>query len=305
MRIIAFSPACNNACVFCAQGKLREQAPSQTPEQIVADAIGAIVPGETVAIVGGEPTLYDALPDFVRAVDAAGAGRILVQTNGRRLAYRSFVRALREASSRLALEVSIAGSTEPMHDYHTGTPGSFKQTIVGIRNARAERIVVYASVVVTRSNFRHMTEMVRLAHALGIDALRFVPAQTVGNARRAADRVVPSMPLVAPYLALALAEGEKVGLTVLTDATGTSHEQGGVVYAGIGRDLEREETSNGAQKPRRALAIFGRPAPAVREERGRARRTGDELREILPALFDGSAPRDVAEVVAASTKGAG
>ncbi|MBK8253526.1 MAG: radical SAM protein [Polyangiaceae bacterium] len=305
MRIVTLSPACNNACVFCAQGKLREQPARQTPEQIVADAVGALVAGETVALVGGEPTLYDALPNFVRAFDAAGAGRIVVQTNGRRLAYRSFVRALREASSRLVLEVSIAGSTEPMHDYHTGTAGSFKQTIVGIRNARAERIVVYTSVVVTRSNFRHMSEMVRLAHALGATALRFVPAQTIGNARRAVDRVVPSMPLVAPYLALALAEGQKLGLTVLTDATGTSHEQSGVVYAGIGRELELEETFNDAQKPRRSLAIFGRPAPAVREERGRARRTGDDLREILPALFDGSAPRDVAEVVAASNKGAG
>lgn len=305
MRLVALSFACNNACVFCAQGKLREAGPAIDAEAAVRSAAASLQPGETVALGGGEPTLDERLPSFVRALDAAGAGKILVQTNGRRLAYRSYAAHLREASPRLALEVSLAGSTEPMHDYHTGTPGSFKQTVLGLRNARAERVPAVVSVVITRSNFRHLAEVVRLCHAVGAAGVRFVPAQPLGAARGARDRVVPAPEMVGPYLAIAMSEASKLGLPARVDAAGAPEEGAAGAFAGLG-PVEEEPAAPAEGRPRRALAILGRPAPGRREERGPARRSGDELRAILPALFDGSAPREVADVVAAASgKGAG
>jgi hypothetical protein len=329
MRSVALSFACNNACIFCAQGELRDaqpplqsepsrpgeaataSAPASDPAVAVAEAAGALVAGETVALLGGEPTLDDRLPAWIRALDAAGAGRIVVQTNARRLAYRSFARALREASPRLSLEVSIAGSTEAMHDYHTGTPGSFKQTVLGLRNARSEKIGAALSCVVTRSNFRHLAEMVRLAHAVGATAVRFVLAQPVGRALDARDRVVPAPEMVASYAALAQAEGAKLGVVVRTSSTGAAEESGPIVFAGLGAvETQADRDARGARAGslpsgdvtdggRKSLAIFGRPAPGRREERVPARRTGDDLRAIFPTLFEGAPPRDVADVVAA------
>lgn len=298
MRVAALSFACNNACVFCAQGKLREKAASSSADAAVKQVIESLVVGETVALVGGEPTLLDELPSLVRALDGAGAGRILVQTNGRRLAYRSYARGLREASARLTLEVSIAGSTEAMHDYHTGAEGSFKQTVVGLRNARAERIGVSVSCVVTRSNFRHLTEIVRLCHAVGAKAVRFVPAQPVGTALALRGRVVPAPEMVAPYLALALNEANKLGMVARAAATGDPDEGETFAFAGLGPVESPAQTTSDSPASRRALAIFGRPAPGRREERGSSRRSGDELRTILPSLFDGSPPKDVADLVA-------
>jgi MoaA/NifB/PqqE/SkfB family radical SAM enzyme len=315
MRVVALSFACNNACIFCAQGKLREATASDDAAAAVEAAAAALRPGEAVALVGGEPTLDERLPSFVGALDAAGAGRILVQTNGRRLAYRSYARRLREASARLALDVSLAGSTEPMHDYHTGTPGSFKQTVLGLRNARAERIPASVSTVITRSNFRHLADVVRLCHAVAALGVRFVPAQPFGTAAALRDRVVPSLELVGPYLALASSEAKRLGLTALVDATGAP-DDGPVAFAGLGpvdagggaapllAGSSGDASARDAEdRPRRSLAIFGRPSPARREERGPSRKTGDDLRAILPTLFDGAAPRDVAEVVAADAAG--
>ncbi|MEZ4297700.1 MAG: radical SAM protein [Polyangiaceae bacterium] len=305
MRVLALSFACNNACVFCAQGELRRTAEPVDTAAAIESAAASVQPGETLALVGGEPTLDDRLPDFLRALDAAGAGRVLVQTNARRLAYRSYTKALREATPRLALDVSLTGSTEAMHDYHTGTPGSFKQTVLGLRNARAEKIPASVSVVITRSNFRHLIEIVRLCHTLGAVAVRFVPAQPFGAAREQRDRVVPAPELVSPYLALAINEATKLGLPARVDASGAPDETATAAFAGLGTvETERaapsiEGSSAPAAVPKRSLAIFGRPAPGRREERGPQRRTGDELRTILPTLFDGAAPRDVAEVVAA------
>jgi pyruvate-formate lyase-activating enzyme len=322
MRVIALSFACNNACIFCAQGKLRETSPSFDAEASVRDAAGALAAGETVALVGGEPTLDERLPSFLRTLDAAGAGRIVVQTNGRRLAYRSYARALREASARVSLDVSLAGSTEAMHDYHTATPGSFKQAVLGLRNARAEKLPASVSCVVTRSNFRHLSEIVRLCAALSVVGLRFVPAQPLGSAGKLRDRVVPAAELLSPYLTLALAEAKKLGLAVRVDASGAAEDGAAGAFAGLGPVEAAAEPSGdrargsaqdgtrtsqggaleGAKRPqgaRRSLAIFGRPAPGRREERTPGRKSGDELRSLFPTLFDGAEPRDVADVVAA------
>ncbi len=331
MRVVALAFTCNNACIHCAQGKLRATSgnPSLDAERAVERAASELVRGETVALVGGEPTLDDRLPSFVSALDAAGAGRILVQTNGRRLAYRSYARLLREASERLSLEVSIAGSTEAMHDYHTGTPGSFKQTVTGLRNARAERLPASLSCVVTRSNFRHLADVVRLCHAVSARGLRLALALPLGAARELRDRVVPAPEMVAPYLTMARAEAEKIGLAVTATTTSAPEEGAAGAFAGLGpvemetdtdarspapamriaaEQLARKDVQPSSPRdvrqslPRdpRALPMLGRPVPGRREERTPARKTGDELRTILPSLFDGSAPREVADVVAAA-----
>ncbi len=213
MRAIALGTLCNNACIFCAQGELRANEAGPRP---VAEQIARIAPGEIVAFQGGEPTLFEELVGWIREADARGAGRILVQTNGRRLAYRAYARALREASSRLSLDVSLHGATEPMHDYHTQTPGSFKQTVIGLRNARAEGIEVGVTTVITRSNYRHLAEIVLLARgAGGASAVHFAQAAPHGSAARARDRVLPPAELTRPYLGRALAEAERLGVAWL------------------------------------------------------------------------------------------
>jgi cyclic pyranopterin phosphate synthase len=222
--------ACNNACAFCAQGDLR-RASSEGHAREVARALEAVTPGETVAFLGGEPTIFAELPEWIRAADARGAARLLLQTNGRRLAYRAFARLLREASPRLRLDVSLHGSTAPMHDWHTGVEGSFAQTVQGLRYARAEGIPAGVTVVVTRSNYRHLAEIVRVAHAGAADAVHFAPVEPVGRASRDRARLLPAPEMVAPHLQRASAEAAHLGLGVLVNPAETE------LFAGTG-DVE-------------------------------------------------------------------
>lgn len=228
MRSITVGFACNNACVFCAQGDLRARA---APIDVAA-AITAIEPGDLVCFQGGEPTLLDDLPAWIRAADARGAARVIVQTNGRRLSYKAYARALREASTKLALDVSLPGSTAPMHEYHTSVEGSFAQTVQGLRNARAERIPAGTTTVVTRANFRHLTEIARISHAAGAVAVHFAEARPAGRALRDRARVIPAAEMVAPYLTRAVAEATRLGLAVRAGdrVSGAAAE----IFAGIG-----------------------------------------------------------------------
>jgi MoaA/NifB/PqqE/SkfB family radical SAM enzyme len=232
VRAIMVGFACNNACVFCAQGDARRARPAAADDAI-ARALDAVMPGEVVAFQGGEPTLFAELPAWIRAADARGAARIVVQTNGRRLAYPAFARALREASPKVALDVALQGSTAAMHDWHTGVIGSFAQTVQGLRHARAERIPAGITVVVTRSNFRHLAEIARVAHVSGVVAIHFAPVEPFGRAARDAARLAPAAEMVAPYLQRAATEARQLGLQVqLGDRSPT--DAGPLIFAGLG-----------------------------------------------------------------------
>ncbi len=228
MIVVDVGYACNNACSFCAQGALRATRPA-APASEVARALDAVASGDTVAFVGGEPTLVAALPAWIRAAAARGADRVLVQTNGRRLAYRAYARELHEASPKLRLDVSLHGSTAAMHDWHTCVPGSFAQTVQGLRNAHLEGIAVGVTTVVTRSNYRHLLEIVRVARAAGATAVHFARLEPVGGAARLRSLLLPAPELVAPHLERAAAEAERLGLRVeVGEATGAD------LFAGIG-----------------------------------------------------------------------
>lgn len=207
MRAIALGLTCNNACIFCAQGDLSAQRPGR-PEI----RLETIEPDDVVAFVGGEPTIDEGLPTLVRGAHARGARRIIVQTNGRRFAYRAYARLMREASDKLGLDVSLHGSTLAMHEYHTQTAGSFQQTVLGVRHARAEGIDVGVTTVVTRSNYRHLVDIVHVVRGLGAKAIQFVLAERYGRAAKAADRICAPLELVEPFLTRAVREAARFEL---------------------------------------------------------------------------------------------
>jgi MoaA/NifB/PqqE/SkfB family radical SAM enzyme len=247
MRQIALGPSCNNACIFCAQGEMRaREADGALVEARILEEIGRVDAGEVIALVGGEPTLAEGLTGWIRAADARGARRIIVQTNGRRLAYRAYARALREASSRLTLDVSLHGATEAMHEYHTATAGSFRQTLMGLRHARAEGIETAVTTVVTRSNYRHLVEIVALARSAGAGAVHFAIAERYGSAARDAARVLPPIELTRPYLARAVAEADRLGLGWLVGDKASAAEVR-ARFAGLG-EVEAEAEPRGLRQ---------------------------------------------------------
>ncbi|MCC6898596.1 MAG: hypothetical protein IT377_06455 [Polyangiaceae bacterium] len=103
--------------------------------------------------------------------------------------------------------VELFGVSEPMHDHHA--PG-FRQLVLGLRRARAERVPFSVVYRLTRSNYRHASEMVRVAHTLGARAVGFAPA--------APELHVPApLPeLVAPFIERAFQAGRAWGMPVAT-----------------------------------------------------------------------------------------
>ncbi len=164
----------------------------------------------SIAFVGGEPTLSGNLLEAVSKAKKSGVEWVLLQTNARRLAYPGYAEILARAGVN-ALDASLQGSTPAMHDYHTQVPGSWTQTMLGLRRAKEAGIVFGISTVVTRSNFRHLEEIVRLAHHWGALAIHWELAQPYGQASLNADQVIPApelaMEFIVPAVRLALQLG--------------------------------------------------------------------------------------------------
>jgi MoaA/NifB/PqqE/SkfB family radical SAM enzyme len=201
---------CDSTCALCAQGRLRETESPGSFEALAAQVDRAPV-HETLAFIGGEPTLFDRLVELVERARERGVSRIVVQTHARQLAEPGVAQRLAKAGVS-SLDVSLSGDSEPVHDYHMGQAGSFRQTVLGIRRARAARLELGINVVVTRSNFRHLSGVVRVAHALGAQAVRLVLAQPLGAGRDNASRLVPDKRMVWPHLTRALELARTLGL---------------------------------------------------------------------------------------------
>ena len=282
MRFVALGFSCNNACVFCAQGELRARV--RVDPAAIEAAIDETRPGEVVALVGGEPTLHEALPRWIARAAELGAERVIVQTNGRRLAYRSYAAELAGSGQGLALDVSLHGSTEAMHDYHTSVDGSFKQTVRGLYHARAERIPVGVSVRHVHSNYRHLVEIVRVAQAAGARAVNLALAEPAGAASRASDRVVPAIELARPHVLAAVDEARRLGMGVLVGEQ-ASDPSVASWFAGIGEQEPAAPAEPAPGQAKVSLTVLGKPTPARAEVRSAAKRTGHDLRAIFPALF--------------------
>ncbi len=189
---------------------LREPSPPDAEAaltRLLDEARGGAGSEPDLVILGGEPTLCAELLPLVRRAQQAGR-RVLLETNGRLLARAGLAEALREAGV-CRLDVSLQGPSAASHDFHTQCPGSFRETVAGLRRARAAGLGVAVTTLVTRSNYRHLAELVQVAHVLGASALRLLPV-----AAPFVPGHTPNPALVAPYLRRAERAAAVLGLLV-------------------------------------------------------------------------------------------
>lgn len=184
--IVNITYECINHCRFCAvANRVRRAIPYDRLDEILREHRAQGI--EALDIDGGEPTLH---PDLHRALDRAvelGYRRINVTTNGRRLADPEAARALL-ATGLTSLSISLHGDIARVHDGLTGVPGSFRETIAGIRNsldALAPGQDFGVNVTIVRQNVDRLERLVALVHRMGVRKVNLQFLTPFGNAQRA------------------------------------------------------------------------------------------------------------------------
>ncbi|MCD6230258.1 MAG: radical SAM protein [Candidatus Diapherotrites archaeon] len=211
---------CNNNCRFCVIAENRNSGKSldKTTEEIKKDlAVGKENGAGEVVFTGGEVTIRPDVFEIVSFARALDYEIIQIQTNGRMLYYKSFVRKLVDCG---ATEISPAlhGHNSQLHDYLTRSPGSFKQTSQGIVNAKSLGLYVASNTVITKPNYEFLPDIAKLLVNLGVDQFQFAFVHPQGNAFKYFDSIVPLKSKVEPFVHRALDIGINAGVSVMAEA---------------------------------------------------------------------------------------
>ncbi|MBI4051187.1 MAG: radical SAM protein [Elusimicrobia bacterium] len=209
---------CNNRCLFCVQGDKRLRHPSRKIEDLILKLEEGMQQGiRSLVVTGGEPTLHPLVLEVVSKARALGFTTVQIQTNGRLFAYEAACRRFIQAGAT-EFSPSLHGSSPQMHDFLTQVPGSFLQTMAGIRNLKQLGQQVLTNTVITQHNYHDLPDIARLLTGLQIDQMQFAFVHILGEAEKNSFWLIPSKSLLQPYLLKALAQGRKAGVRVMTEA---------------------------------------------------------------------------------------
>jgi len=110
---------------------------------------------------GAEVTTFDNLDKFVQYAHSLGYfKKIQIQTNGRRLSDREYLKHLIDCGVN-EFFVSIHG-LEEIHDATTCRPGSFKELLAGLMNLAEHDVNVISNTVLTKRNVDEIPRLVDL-----------------------------------------------------------------------------------------------------------------------------------------------
>jgi MoaA/NifB/PqqE/SkfB family radical SAM enzyme len=184
--------ACNNRCVFCAQGHKREGCAQVPFDELVRRMRQGRQSSDELVLTGGEPTARKDIVKLVAAAKALGFREIQIQTNGRMLAYEQLVDDLIRAGAT-EFSPALHGPNASIHDALTRAVGSFDQTVAGIRNVASRGKSIVTNSVVVRSNVSHLSALVELLAVLGVRQAQLAFVHPVGTAFERFDEVVPRL----------------------------------------------------------------------------------------------------------------
>ena len=208
---------CNNRCRFCVQGDKRHLHADKTTAEVVALLRAGRKDADEVVLTGGEVTIRDDLLELVRCARDLGFRVIQVQTNGRMLNHRPFVEQL-VAAGVTEVGPAVHGPTAVIHDELTRAPGSFRQTLKGIRNAKRLGLPVITNTVIAKANVVELPALARLLVALQVDQFQLAFVHPLGTAADRFAEVVPRLSEVQPRVLQALAIGQAAGVRCMTEA---------------------------------------------------------------------------------------
>lgn len=165
---MALTFRCQNNCGHCYAG-----GPHETPELTTEQWKQAIDRLSDVGVfiltfTGGEPTLREDLPELLVYAQKKGIVTGLI-TNGRKLKDPAYVATL-EKSGLDFVQITLESHKPKIHDAMTGTEGSWKETVVGIKNAVKSQIYVSTNTTLSKHNAADFLTTIDYIQELGVDA---------------------------------------------------------------------------------------------------------------------------------------
>ena len=177
--------SCNNNCVMCSVKPKSKDFSDRTTEELIKDLIrGRKENYEKVEFTGGEPTIRKDIFYLIKQARDLGYKEIGLSTNGRLLSYKSFCdKLVKEGLNRITF--TLHAHKKKLHEIISCTPGSFEQTLAGIKNAlRYKNVSVSVNTVIFRLNYQHIFQIGKFIHSLGVSCWDITDLLPEGRAKK-------------------------------------------------------------------------------------------------------------------------
>jgi len=211
---LALDYHCNLRCLGC-------MACHGGDEALDGTAIRALLEGgrrrniPNLWIGGGEPTLRTDLLRVIATAKRLGFARILLQTNGMRLAYGPYDDAL-AAAGVTEVSLNVKSHRAELHDALSRREGTHALLIAALRELSRTSLGRFADVLVTKSTAPDLPDTVRVfaGHGVSRFTLWLLSAADVDDASVQSE--IPKISELHPHLRAAAAAADAAGVELVT-----------------------------------------------------------------------------------------
>ena len=206
--------SCNNLCVMCTcmPNSLKFKLDLEKTEDLLSQ-----LPQDTskVTVSGGEPTLMKDIFKILRMIRKnLPTAELCMLSNGRMFYYPEFTRKFVETGVD-SVAIPLHGHNAKLHDGITRAPGSFNQTVQGIKNLLQyrDKVRVDIRIVIHRLNYKQVPKICEFIakEFRGIFRVVLFPIDIVGAANINRKKIIVKITAITPYVQKGLGALEREG----------------------------------------------------------------------------------------------
>lgn len=202
---LALTYRCQNKCDHCYnEPREMKELTAEQWKQVISKTWELGIPH--IVFTGGEPTMYEGLPELVARSEEFGQVTGMV-SNGRRLGEPGYLHDL-VAKGLDHVQITVLSSHEALHDRLVEATGAWKETIEGLRMALKEEMYVSTNTTIMRSNLDDLEETMRFLITIGVKNIAFNGIIRSGKGIETEGITYPELAAVLTRLKAIAAEGK-------------------------------------------------------------------------------------------------
>ena len=191
--VLSLGGHCNNRCATCVCANRAGQC--RSAREILDQASRVKDHFHGFILADGEPTLMDDLPGLLRELAQLEPEVLQVHTNGRMFSHSPYLEQLARVPG-VDYVVKVFGGSAPAHDAMTRAPGSFKQTIRGLKNfaeARTAGMGFHVECRLTKESIPDFANLIRIVSAFEPDSILITGGYPAGGGAWADEKQVKAL----------------------------------------------------------------------------------------------------------------
>lgn len=166
---LALTYRCNCYCSHCYNARARNfpEMDIKSWKRIIDKVWSLRIPH--IVFTGGEPTLFDGLPELVAYAENKGLITGL-NTNGRRLSDKAFLNTLVDAGLD-HVQITFESHDQEVHDLMVAAKGAWAATVAGLKNVLETRLYVMTNTTLLTHNFPSLEATLHFLAELGVPTI--------------------------------------------------------------------------------------------------------------------------------------